>query len=576
MPNIREYNAPKLQLRPSDRAESALNRTASALGNQASAQARLGEAQEGAARAKGQGLVALGAAIGEGVADTGKQYVQWKTNKEVSQGLVAAAGIQNQLSQAWNQTASTADLNDTSIGPQFQEKTLEPILEKFVGGFSTEEGQRWAQNQAGQMREHFFGKTAADTATRAGLAAVQNFNSLGNLAATGAMEDPTSADANIARLKDGINALIATNPLMTPEMAGRLRAEVLPRQLGEVAKATIIGQAKTNPDLAQATLDSGKFGEYLDTTDVKVLNGFIESQRDSATQQAKANEAAARRAAKEAADADYTAITASVYDPESGTMRLPPDYYAKVTAYAARHGAEATNADTLYRYGAWVTDQMNNPGPQKPSDFYVYSDFANRVNLDDDDPRRLTMEEVRRAQMDGRLNRQASEEFADKVGTKRSKEEKAADKETNEFVKSFRSAITSANELTGVRDPAGDQYYMQFQINANRIAKSLKTAGKSDAEIREAIRSSVPAFVQGKERNRLAAQGVAENILPPEGQLIVGRGVLPGGRPGPTRSSPNPILYPAEATAYLRAHPDLAADFDKKYGAGAAAKALGK
>lgn len=521
MPNIREYNARNVDIRPDERGMQALGREAGALGNVADAQASLGRSAAGTAQAKAEGLANIGKQLGSVVADVGGMYVKYRTNQQVSRGAADLAGIQLDLTQKWNDAARGTDPNDTTLAPQFHEKALEPVIEKFVEGFDTEEGKAWAQNQTAQLREHFYNKTSADMATRAGMAATQNFMVLGNRAAALARLDPTTIPDVINGLQQNIGTILASNPNLSPEMADKLRTTLGQGMINDTVIAGLEGAIELNPDAGLAAVKSGKYADYLTGDATRQLETYAEVIRNRREVDAKQEKIIAATARKEEAKAATTQLQASTINPETGALQFSPEYNKAAFELAKKYGADF-DLDAAIRYGDWVTTQMANP-TKIVTDPYIYTDFAGRAYLEPTDPRKLTMAEVQRAASSGRLAPEQLRHFADIVGREVKPEERAEGRQFKGFLDGYKRTFTTSNDLLGNVDTTGDQAWSQFEINAYRLYGSMKAQQKPDNEIHQAIIATIPKFVAAKGQ---AAGGVMPYILPPEGQHLA-----PGAKP---------------------------------------------
>ena len=83
-------------------------------------------------------LSQTGQRIAGAVKDAGDVAVKFEDHREISAGAAAFSKLQADLTDQWNQTAKNSDPNDPSVAAKFRETVLEPALEKFQGGFNTE------------------------------------------------------------------------------------------------------------------------------------------------------------------------------------------------------------------------------------------------------------------------------------------------------------------------------------------------------------------------------------------------------------------------------------------------------
>lgn len=523
MPNIREYTS-KGSLAPDERGMQALARQAGAKSIMAGASQDLGQAGVAKANAYAGMVSSVGKTAGSVISEVGQTYVQYKTNQEVSRAVAAQAGILGDLNAKWDRDRTAADPNDTSIAPAFLEKDVEPTLAKFVEGFSTEEGQKWAQNQVASMRQHFFEKTAADEAIRAGQAAVQNMDVLKNRASNNVFTDPSSLNMNLGLIDIGIEAAIQAAPGIDPVKANELRTTLRQSMKSEATKSAVLGLAAKDPDVAIARLNAGEFSDYIDGDERRTLVSYAEGLKRAAEQQARSDAVQARQDNIAAANKAANLLAAQYIDPETGGWRIPPDATAQIIAIAQMPDSPPGMAEGLINFNRAMTNELENP-VKIDTDPYVYSDFAIRAALPDTDPKALTAAEVRDARMAHKLDDTAFKHFTDLVTKPNS--ERAAVKAQNDFINSRKSSITSSTFMKV--DPLGDIRFQQFQWNATKIWETLKKAGKDDAYIQSAIDATIPRFA--------VSQQMSQDYMT---QMASG-----GGRPpAPVTSTPGNLIVP--------------------------------
>src|SRR6185437_6196173 len=93
-----------------------------------------------------------GRMFGSAVEAAGNVAVDYAQHQEISHGAAAYAGLNDALTQTWNDTVKTADPNDPNVAAKFREQVLEPQLEKFGQSFLTEGGQKWAEARVDALR----------------------------------------------------------------------------------------------------------------------------------------------------------------------------------------------------------------------------------------------------------------------------------------------------------------------------------------------------------------------------------------------------------------------------------------
>ncbi len=276
MPNITEYNAPIDQVRPDEQA-AGVAREAGAMQNKFGREA--GESLGGAiARVGGQ----IGTMLDDHVAST-----------MISQGAASYASMFSDLTQQWNNTAAHADPNDSSIMAGFTEHVLQPTLDKFTSAFdgAPEKAKNWAQERANSLQQHFTQKMIADSGTRAGIAVQKNVDDMTRDFSNTVANDPTALDHISDAVKGSVDALVSSNPFLTPDEQARVKDELVPKMMKKIGQSAFYGVAKTDPDEAKAALARGDFNQYMDAEEqIKAGHFADEVKRGKVTDQLRQHE----------------------------------------------------------------------------------------------------------------------------------------------------------------------------------------------------------------------------------------------------------------------------------------------
>lgn len=178
MPNIREFDAPNLDLRANEG------------GVDATVQA--GRRISGYYRDAGELMAETGNRAASAIRDVGNVVVKYAEHEEVSKGAANYAKVQSGLLKQWNETAKNADPNDPTTAAKFREEVVEPTLAKFQEGFLTEGGQKFAESHGASLRQEMFTKTAADMSSLAAIAVKNNYATTVNTLSNTVRTDPSS------------------------------------------------------------------------------------------------------------------------------------------------------------------------------------------------------------------------------------------------------------------------------------------------------------------------------------------------------------------------------------------------
>lgn len=524
MPNIRQYTNPIEGLQPSERGVSAFS------------QAAQGSAIAGRSIASAYGE--LGRQIGSTIAEGGEAYQQHLTRQEISKGAADLATLQDNLTQSWNKTASEADPNDQTVRQRFLE-LQEQSLNAYAENFQTKAGQDWARQQIGHLRTHMFEKTAADEASRAGYAALQNLDVLKNRASNLVMTDPTALDATLGMIDRSVEAIAGADPNMDPSVVAKLKTELRQTLKDDVAKAAAIGAIDRNPAAAKELLASGRFADYLDGDTIKALDSYADAKVHAVELEKRAQEAEQRRQEKQQADAASAAISASIIQ-KDGSLAIPPDYYSNLVKYAQLPGADAGEARAMINMGRAITEDLEK-GIPAVTDPQTFSTYMNRLQLQAEDPNFLTNREVYAARAAGRLSDKDTTMMLGAIERlTKDPEEKASKKDFHAFVASYKSYITKSSMLSV--DAYGDQRYYEFQRDAEQYHDWARTKGLSEEAIRKNIVGALPRYQIGQASNRTAvAQQASGTPLKPLPQVQ---------QPGQSQPAPSAAAKPPSKATF--------------------------
>src|SRR5882724_3234852 len=302
MPNIREYTNPINGLQPTDR------------GVQSSVD--LGRHVERA-------YSLAGSSLGNAVSNAGQAYDKIKTQQDISTGLPQKAQILDNLTTASDVAMNSADPNDHTAAEKWRTEQMEPLLDGWVSGFSTQESRLWATEQAAAIRQHLTEKTSADQMRNAGVAAVQNVHDTLRGLSNTALQDPSARDMALRTWDDGIEAQIKSNPFISPEQAAQLRSSLREEGRKEIAVSAFKGSALTNPTAAMQDLQDGKYNGVLDGTEQVQMFGFATQIHHERLADARSAEAMSKEQAKVQNDQLLSGEYAKMFKPDGSTV-IPP------------------------------------------------------------------------------------------------------------------------------------------------------------------------------------------------------------------------------------------------------------
>lgn len=419
MPNLQEFDAGNLSLRPTEVGVEARAGTARRIGmfyNQtASAQdmlARETSRLAGETSKLGSETAALGAEKGAALADTGRRLgssieaggaaaVQYLEHRDISQGAQAWARLTQQKTEQWDETVKHADPNDPTVAQKFLDG-LEPELAKFKeDGFLTEGGQKWAEAHVDALRQHMVEKTQADMATLAGHAAVVNQQQTVNSLSATVHSDPASLDFSLAALKSSTEGLISSSPNLSGTQAAAARSEILQKGAEAIVKSAAIGYIDKTAQIPPWATDP-KYAPYIKGDELQMLEKAAKTQAKANAYYDKQTQITQRQLADLNVHQGATkVITDNVkVDPQNGSPVVAPKFFKDVLDLARQNPDAPSAAATARTMLDWGESQQNKE--RKPVD-----DPAVRQGLTDrlfDPDKPTTRIDLMKAQTAGKLS----------------------------------------------------------------------------------------------------------------------------------------------------------------------------
>lgn len=284
----------------------------------------------------------------------GNVAVDYAQHQEISHGAAAFAGLNDALTQQWNDKVKNADPNDPNVAAQFREQVLEPQLEKFGQSFLTEGGQKWAEARVDALRNHMFEKTAADMSSLAKQAVDVNVHTTANSLSNTANLDPTS----VPHLLDSADALVGgivdSSPNIKGVVASGAKLELTQKMKEAIVKSGAVGAIQNAKDPeAEARKWGEKYPEFINGAELKTLGTLAKSQM-------KANMLTDRQLQlyekQQQADAAHKELsktwTDSVTFDDNGKATVKPDFYKKVMDTETKYpGAATERARSMINWG---------------------------------------------------------------------------------------------------------------------------------------------------------------------------------------------------------------------------------
>lgn len=280
---------------------------------------------------------------------------------EVSTGAAAGAALSNNKLKEWQQIATQPGaVNDKNLQQNFLDNNLEPALQQYENGFSTERGQKWAIEQTDRMWSDFFHTTSADIMNLTGEQRIRDATTVANQNGDIVRRDPAQADAAISHITAYTDGLKAG---LSPEKAVELD-KFKSDQVDEIAKIQVMSLAdKGNFDAAKAALDTqGKAGN-IDAKWQEQLVGYISNQKI-------ARQVQAQQARDEQQYKDQQMNEKTTHDIFSDMVGPNGNIISATTAFSAKGLSPQQRTDL-------ISPDKNNPGILNlPRKFLTSTDYG--------------------------------------------------------------------------------------------------------------------------------------------------------------------------------------------------------
>lgn len=244
MPNISEYEAPQnLGISPSETGIEATARAAQRINMYGSQEA--------------QDLQRTGEQLGRGIANVGDAAVQYMEHREISTLGKSASAVKLTLEQQLAEKIKDPnfDPDDPSFAQKFIEENVNGALDNFQDGPITTGGQKFAQQEADQIRSGMSNQVHAAASTMAGVAIKNNAIETANNYAGAAFINPASGFDSMQSFDRTLHAKASTSPNLDAEGYARVMSETGEAGKSQIARAMIQGTIVNGGDWKKLAAD---------------------------------------------------------------------------------------------------------------------------------------------------------------------------------------------------------------------------------------------------------------------------------------------------------------------------------
>lgn len=387
MPNISTFDAGNVAIRPSETGAEA----------HAMAGRHIGAAYSEAA----SDISRAGAEIGGSLKEAYDAAVNYQDHQQINAGADHGASLFANLTQSWNQTSATADIHDPTVAAKWRQDNLEPALEEFSKGFTTEKSQDWANSFANRTRQHFFEKTEADMSSMAADAVKVSVSNIGNKFSNVALSDPSAVPGMLDQIDHSVDGIIGANPNIKGPDAARVRTEVTEKLKEQIIKAGAFGAISNGRDpVAAASAWAKQYPDYINGIEEKQLAKAAETQarvNSAYTAQTKLYNTELANAKLKQSTADIW--TNNVSKGPTGNVTINPEFFKDVAALPVKNSGATDVLDVARTYLRWGEKMQS--GPATETEPQTDASLSDRMFSDQNPTSEL---DIRKAEADGKLD----------------------------------------------------------------------------------------------------------------------------------------------------------------------------
>lgn len=388
MPNIQTFNPGPIDIRPSETGVEAV----------------AGAARRGGAffNQAAQDYDTLGQRAGSAIRDAGDAAVSYMDHREISHGALAMSSLILNKTNEWNDIAKKADPNDPTVAQKFLAENLEPSLEQFRDGFTTEKSQQWAESHIDALRQHMANTTNADMATLAGHAIKTNTIQTINQLSGAVNAEPSSLEFALKTFDSSVEGLIGSSPNLKGAASATVRDELTQSGKQQIVKSAVMGAIEKNPDAGLALAHDPRYSPYINAAEIQQFAKAAKVQAKSNFLQDKQIETYQRQQDDLAAHAASNKLLSDnvSIDPATGRAIIKPEYFSQALDIAKRYPNAPSATGIVHTALTWGEHQQNLKAQPTASDPETKSALYTRMF----DPTNPTTEpDILKAEVEGKI-----------------------------------------------------------------------------------------------------------------------------------------------------------------------------
>lgn len=417
---------------------------------------------------------------GDALQSVGDTITRRAEQAEVSDLNAKMSGAQAEFTNRWREALRTAKPGDPELATRFL-TDFDDNIGKIGDEVGTSAGRRYFNQASAAMRGHFVEATFQGQAHLAGVKAKEDYViSLKSLSST-LMNDPSSFELARGMHDAGLESLIEHGGL-SREAAEELRTQ----GNTDLAKSSIRGWAKLNPEQAKKDLNDGKWdglvggdlkNQMLGEVDQEIRGRELEAQRRRAEEE---------RVLKQKQEATQNQFLKTMSDDKLSVKDILDS------------NLDAFGSGSKEQFLQLLETHENQREKRIRTDPGTMIDLFTRIHLPDGDPKQLRDENELNAYFGKGLTMESLTQLRGEVQGRRTVDGGIEADLKKGVIEIAKGALTKSNPMLGIRDSEGDAQMQKFM---SYFLTEFSTQRKNGKSAKELLDPDSPSYL-GKEIRR--------------------------------------------------------------------------
>lgn len=407
----------------------------------------------------GKGLMA----VGQAVSGVGELMQKRQEQTEVSDLTVKMSQAHAEWTANVQEKMRTAKPGDATLVEGFQ-NDYDAYMEKVSEGISTPAGRNYFNESSTRLRTHFIESVVTGQAQLAGVKAKEDYTNSINNWSSSLTNDPSSF-ALTNEMHDKYLDTAVQSGGMSSEVAMQLRT----RGRTELAKSSVQGWIKLNPELAKQELKDGKWNEFIDGD----LKNQLFGEADTQLRANRLEDDRLKQAQKEELQLQQTETQNAFLNKMSKGKLTTKEILAS--------NLEPTGSGSKKQFLDMIEE--NNKSRVLKTDSGTMIALMERIHLPDTDPRKIRDENELLQYFGKGLNMESLGQLRGEISGTKTESGRIESDLKNGIMQIAKGQLTKTNAMTGFADPTGDENLQRFTSFFLQTYAEQRKAGKTSMEL---------------------------------------------------------------------------------------------